>query len=74
MLYALLLPLLAVGLGLHYLRTSDASPRTKAIVGGLIISSVLFARWLPAIVPMLIQFILSAYILLVYRLQGKTWA
>jgi hypothetical protein len=74
MLYALLLPLLAIGLGLHYLRTSDASARTKAIVGGLLIASVLLARWMPARVPMLIQFVVSAYILLEYRLQGKTWA
>jgi hypothetical protein len=70
----LLLPLLALGLGIHYLRTSDASARNKTIVGGLLIASVLFVRWLPALAPVVIQIVVSAYILIVYRLQGKPWA
>jgi hypothetical protein len=74
MIYALLLPFLALGLGLHYLRTADASARTKTIIGGLLVASVLFARWMPALAPTVIQIVVSAYILTVYRLQGKSWA
>lgn len=70
----LLLPILALGLGLHYLRTSEASVRTKTIVGGLLVASVLLARWMPALGPTVIQIVVSAYILIVYRLQGKSWA
>jgi hypothetical protein len=74
MIIAFLLPLLALGLGVHYLRTSAASVRTKTIVGGLLVASALFARWLPALTPTVIQFVVSAYILMVYRLQGKPLA
>jgi hypothetical protein len=70
MLYGLLLQLLFLGLGLHYILLADASARSKTIIGGLLAAVVLFGRWMPVILSMSIQFLVPAYILLVYRLQG----
>jgi hypothetical protein len=67
--YGLLLEFLFLGLGLHYLLTADVSPRSKTIVTGLLVAGLFFARWMPLYLALSIQIGLSAYILMVYRLQ-----
>jgi hypothetical protein len=65
----MLLQLLFMGLAVHYLLTSESSARSKWIVGGLLAVSLLFARWTPMVVTLSIQFLVSGYILMVYRLR-----
>jgi hypothetical protein len=72
MLYGLLLQFLCFGLGLHYILLAAASPRSKTIVGGLLAAVLLFGSWIPAFLSLSIQFLLSGYILLFYRLQGAS--
>ena len=70
--YGLLLQLLFIALGVHYVFVADASAQSKAIIGGLLLAPVLFAPLLPAFVSLSTQFGASAYILVVYRLQDES--
>ena len=70
--YGLVLQLLFLGLGVHYVFVTDASARSKLVIGGLLLGSVLFAPFLPAFVSLAIQFGVSGYILVIYRLQDRT--
>jgi hypothetical protein len=67
--YGMLLQLLFIGLAVHYMLTSENSARSKWLVGGLLGASLLFARWMPMFITLAIQFLVSAYILTVYRLR-----
>jgi hypothetical protein len=70
--YGLLLNLLFLGLGVHYVFVADASARSKMVIGGLLVASVLPVPFLPAFVWLVIQFGVSGYILSIYRLQDRT--
>jgi hypothetical protein len=69
MLYGILLQLLVFGLTVHYLFDSESGARSKWIVGGLIGVTVLFASWLPVLLSLSIQILVSGYILILYRLR-----
>lgn len=58
-----------MALGLHYIVTADASAWSKSIIGGLLVAVMLFGRWMPVFLSLSIQILVSAYILLVYRIQ-----
>jgi hypothetical protein len=68
--YGLLLQLLFLGLGLHYILFADASTRSKAIIGGLVGAYWLFGMSMSWYVALAIQLLVSAYVLMFYRLQG----
>lgn len=68
MLYGALLQVIFLGLGAHYIVLSDASPRSKSIVGALLAVALLFGHRLPWFVLLAIQVGLSLYVLMVYRL------
>jgi hypothetical protein len=70
--YGLLLQLLFLGLGVHYVFVTQASGRSKIIIGGLLVASMLPLPFLPAFVWLVIQFGVSGYILILYRLQDRT--
>jgi hypothetical protein len=70
MLYGLVLRLLFAMLCVHYILRTDASPRSKTIIGALLAAELLFAHWMPPFLSLSIQFGVSAYILMLYRLQG----
>ncbi len=67
--YDSLFPILFVGLGLHYILTTDESPRSKMSIGGLVVAWLLLRTRMPMAVSLSIQFFMSAYILMVYRLK-----
>ena len=67
--YALILQLLFLGLGLHYILVADASTRSKGIVGGLMAVYLLFGLSMSWYVSLAIQVAVSAYVLMFYRLQ-----
>jgi hypothetical protein len=69
MLYGILLLLLFLGLAAHYILNPESSARSKWIVGVLLAASVLFARWMPLFITLSIQILVSAFILMVYRLR-----
>jgi hypothetical protein len=72
MFYGLLLDLLFYGLGLHYILFTEASRRSKIVIGGLLAASVFLASWMSAILALSIQFLVCAYVLVVYRLKGPS--
>ena len=72
MLYGLVLELMFLGLALHYVLFADASFRSKAIIAGVAIGWVLFGRWLPVFLLLSIEFLVPAYILIVYRLKAPS--
>jgi hypothetical protein len=69
MFYGLLLQVLFVGLGLHYVLKSEASALSKTIIGGLVATVLLFGRWMPGALSLSIQFLMSGYIIMYNRLQ-----
>ena len=70
MLYGLILRVLFAMLSVHYILRSDASARSKTIIGALLAAELLFARWMPTFLSLSILFGVSAYILMFYRVQG----
>jgi hypothetical protein len=70
--YGLFLQLLFLGLGVHYLLVADASMRSKAIVAGFVVVYLLFGLSMAWYVSLAIQFFVSAYVLMFYRLQGES--
>jgi hypothetical protein len=72
MLYGLILGLLFLGLALHYILIADASFRSKAIIAGLAAAWLFGGRWMPSLLLLSIEFLVPAYILIVYRLEAPS--
>ena len=69
--YGLLLLILFVGLGLHYVFLADVSPRSKVAVACLMAAFLVIKPWVPGVLTVLIQLAGSSYILVVYRISGQ---
>jgi len=70
--YGLLILLLFLGLGLHYVLVAEVSVGSKLMVGCVLVASLLIRPWVPSFLTVVIQLAGSAYILMVYRLSGSS--
>jgi hypothetical protein len=67
-----LIPLIAVlGLSMRYAAVPDASARSKCIVGGAAVASLLVGRYVSGLAALVVQIGVSLYVLLYLKVTAE---